>query len=103
MIARLPLKNACELAPTLVDFDLAAISLCPPRGALPSPAGEIIHGRIYGPAVFPLALATVEKLVETGIPIIAGGGVYNHQDIETMLSAGAFAVQLDTALWCGKF
>ena len=103
VIARLPLENATELAPALIDFDLAAISLCPPRGALPGLAGEIMHGRIYGPAVFPLALATVEKLVDTGIPIIAGGGVYNPQDIETMLSAGAFAVQLDTALWRGNF
>ena len=103
VIARLPLENARELAPALVDFDLAAISLSPPRGALPGPQGEIVHGRIYGPAVFPLALATVEKLVETGLPIIAAGGIYHQQDIDAMFAAGAFAVQLDTTLWSGNF
>jgi dihydroorotate dehydrogenase (NAD+) catalytic subunit len=99
VIVRLPLEVATELAPALTEFDLAALSLSPPRGALPGPTGELVHGRLYGPAVFPLALATVEKLVETGIPIIGAGGVYNSQDAEAMLSAGAFAVQLDTTLW----
>ena len=102
VIARLPLDHACELAPALADFDLAAISLSPPRGALPGPNGELVHGRIYGPAVFPLALAAVEKLVETGLPIIGAGGVYNSQDAEAMLAAGAFAIQLDTTLWRGN-
>ncbi|MCJ7556808.1 MAG: hypothetical protein MUP90_07840 [Gammaproteobacteria bacterium] len=103
VIARLPLDHASELAPALADFDLAAISLSPPRGALPGPDGQLVHGRIYGPAVFPLALAAVEELVETGIPVIGAGGVYNSQDAEAMLAAGAFAVQLDTTLWRGNF
>lgn len=103
VIVRLPLDNASELAPVLADFDLAAISLSPPRGALPGPDGGLVHGRIYGPAVFPMALAAVEELVETGIPIIGAGGVYNSQDAEAMLAAGALAVQLDTTLWRGNF
>lgn len=103
VIARLPLENASELAPALADFDLAALSLSPPRGALPGPEGQLVHGRIYGSSVFPLALAVVEKLVATGLPIIGAGGVYSAQDADAMLAAGAFAVQLDTALWRGTF
>jgi dihydroorotate dehydrogenase (NAD+) catalytic subunit len=103
VIARLPLNHACELAPALADFDLGGISLGPPRGALLGPDGRMVHGRIHGPAVFPLALAAVENLVETGLPIIGAGGVYSSLDCEAMLAAGAMAVQLDTTLWSGKF
>ncbi len=103
VIVRLPLDHASDLAAVLADFDLAGISLSPPRGALPGQAGGLVSGRIYGPAVFPLALAAVEKLVETGLPIIGAGGVYKSLDCEAMLAAGAMAVQLDTTLWRGNF
>lgn len=103
VIARLPFEHASQLAPALADSGLMAFSLSPPRGALPVQEGELVHGRIYGPSVFPLALAVVEKLVAMELPVIGAGGVYNAQDADAMLAAGAFAVQIDTTLWGGNF
>ena len=106
VIVRLPLERAVELGGALTrDADqaerLAAFSLGPPRGLLPSPDGGLRGGRLYGPAVFPLALATVKSLSTFGVPVISGGGIYRMEQAEAMLQAGAMAVQLDTVLWRG--
>jgi dihydroorotate dehydrogenase (NAD+) catalytic subunit len=59
-----------------------------------------VHGRLYGPAIFPLAVRAVERLVGLlDCPLIASGGVYSRQDLATMLEMGASAVQLDGVLW----
>jgi dihydroorotate dehydrogenase (NAD+) catalytic subunit len=81
----------------------AAISLGPPRGAIPGPDAALVHGRLYGPALFPLALAAIKTIKEIGLPVIGAGGVYRSQDVEIMLSAGASAVQLDSVLWRGDY
>ncbi len=106
LIVRLPLERAVELASWLKDHDasldeLAAFSLGPPRGLLPVPDGGFAHGRLYGPAVFPLALQVVKELSLLGIPVIGAGGVYSMEQAEAMLRAGATAVQLDAVLWRG--
>ncbi len=77
----------------------SAISLSGPRGSLLGPHGRVVTGRLYGPALFPLALAGVRAAQKTGLPIIAGCGVYRLADGEALLAAGAWAVQLDTVLW----
>lgn len=82
------------------NYSVAAFSLAPPRGAL-AVSGGLRHGRLYGPAVFPLALAALHALRPFGLPVIAGGGVYHRWQAEAMLSAGALAVQLDAVLWRG--
>jgi dihydroorotate dehydrogenase (NAD+) catalytic subunit len=96
-IVRLPLEGAEELAGVVIDAGASAVSLGAPRGKLPG-----INGRMYGPGVFPLALRTVEKLAVFGIPVIGAGGVYQQGDVDAMLGAGAFAVQLDAVLWRGS-
>jgi dihydroorotate dehydrogenase (NAD+) catalytic subunit len=105
VILRLPLERAAELAPDIVASaqggSLAAFSLGPPRGALPGAQGELVHGRLYGPAVFPLALAAMHAMRRTGLPVIAGGGIYHPEQIEALLAAGASAVQVDSVLWRG--
>lgn len=103
VVVRLPLDRAIDLAPYLIDLAVAATSLGPPRGALPGPDGSLLHGRLYGPAIFPFALAAVKTIHDVGIPVIGAGGVYQPQDVETMLSAGAIAVQLDSVLWRGDY
>jgi dihydroorotate dehydrogenase (NAD+) catalytic subunit len=95
-ILRLPLEQADELAYAVIEAGASAVSLGAPRGKL---AG--ISGRLYGPAVFPLALRTVEKLAGAGLPVIGAGGVYQARDAESMLEAGAAAVQVDAVLWRG--
>lgn len=102
VIARLPLNKAIELAPTVAASGAAALSLGAPRGSLPASKG-LIHGRIYGPAVFPLALNVVAELAGGDIPVIGSGGVYRPEQVEQMRAAGAYAVQVDTALWRGDW
>ncbi len=106
VIVRVPFERAAELAEALMgpgENLAAAISLAPPRGALPGRDGVLVHGRLYGPSVFPLALATVQSLASQGAAIIASGGIYRREDVEAMLAAGAISVQLDSVLWKGGF
>jgi dihydroorotate dehydrogenase (NAD+) catalytic subunit len=106
VIVRLPLERAIELAAALAKNDaqadsLAAFSLGPPRGLLPTTDGDLARGRLHGPGVFPLALAAVKALSIFGVPVIGGGGVYRIEQAEAMLRVGAAAVQLDAVLWRG--
>lgn len=101
LIVRLPLERALELANPVMEAGASAVSLGPPRGALPTAEGKIVSGRVYGPAVFPLALEMVKSLAGMGVPVIGAGGVYQSTDVEAMLVAGAIAVQIDVALWRG--
>lgn len=104
VLVRVPLDGSLILAQTAVDAGASAISLGAPRGLLPSPCeeeepGMRVSGRLYGPAIFPLALRAVEQLAGAGIAVIGAGGVRSASDIESMLNAGASAVQVGTSLW----
>lgn len=99
VIVRLPFERAADLAQELSSLNITAVSLSPPRGALPGSQGDITTGRLYGPAIFPLALAKVMELIAQGHPVIAAGGVYTAAQVETMLTVGAMAVQIDAVLW----
>ena len=99
VIARVPLEQAQELAPVAMLGGAAAISLGAPRGALPLPDGGVAQGRLYGPALYPLALSAVRTLSQAGIPVIGAGGVYSAVQVQAMRTAGALAVQLDAVLW----
>lgn len=99
LVVRLPLERAMELAHAVLEAGLAVVSLGPPRGALPDRSGSLVHGRLYGPGVLPIALAAVRNLVQMGLTVIGAGGIYSLQDADSMLAAGAHAVQLDAVLW----
>ena len=99
LIVRAPMERAGELARILAESSLAAISLAPPRGAVFDQRGQIVRGRLFGPAVFPLALAGVQEVLATGMPVIASGGVYHQWQVEAILEMGAIGVQLDAVLW----
>ncbi len=102
VIARVPFSRSLEIAEVCLEAGAVLISIAPPRGALP--AGEWPQsGRMYGPAVFPLALQTVRHLAAARIPVIGSGGVYQPDQAEAMRQAGARAVQLDLALWRGDW
>jgi dihydroorotate dehydrogenase (NAD+) catalytic subunit len=103
VIARLPLERLLELAPAALAAGAAAISLGAPRGSLPGPSGKMIRGRLYGPALFPQALEVVRQAALREFPVIGAGGVYQPQQANAMLQAGAIAVQLDAVLWRGGF
>jgi dihydroorotate dehydrogenase len=101
VIVRLPLERAADLAVAVAQAGAAAVSLAPMRGALPSPEG-LLHGRLYGPGLLPLALEAVHAVAARGITVIGSGGLYRPEDIDAMLSAGAAAVQLEAVFWRGK-
>lgn len=109
VIVRLPLERATDLSQALAEraVPLLAVSLSPPRGALPGQAGAgeaaLLTGRIYGPAVFPFALAAVRAVVRLGLPVVGAGGVYSPGQADAMRAAGALAVQLDSVLWRGGY
>jgi dihydroorotate dehydrogenase (NAD+) catalytic subunit len=118
LIFSLPVEQVLSLGPRLIQEGAQAISISPPRGALPltptphlhlrqvqvsaaSPMGrgELITGRLYGPSLFPRALETVYSAGKLGLPIIGAGGVWSNENADAMLSAGALAVQVDAVLW----
>lgn len=99
VIVRLPFESAAHMAALLVDLPISAVSLSPPRGTLPDHEGKMITGRLYGPALFPLAMSTIQTMIATGLPVIGSGGVYQRQEAEFMLAAGSIGVQLDTVFW----
>jgi dihydroorotate dehydrogenase len=103
VVARLPFEGMLALAAAAASAGAAAVSLAPPRGAVPGDAGELLAGRLYGPGVFPQALAAVRTLAIQGHTVIGAGGVYSRLQAEAMLKAGASAVQLDGVLWRGGF
>jgi dihydroorotate dehydrogenase len=99
LIVQIPLHRALELSPALMDAGASAISLGPPRGALPGPDSKLVSGRLYGPALYPQTMACVRALVTNNIPVIAAGGISSKADGEAMLGAGAIAVQMEITLW----
>lgn len=102
VIACLPLDRSIELASVVEDAGAAAVSLSAPRGSLPV-SESFMHGRMYGPAVFPFGLQMTAELYAMGIPVIGAGGIYQRQQVDEMLRAGALAVQVDLALWRGDW
>jgi dihydroorotate dehydrogenase (NAD+) catalytic subunit len=101
VIVQVPLERAIELAPKAVDAGADAISLAPTRGMLRADNGELVQGRLYGPVSLPLALRAVHELSQMRIATIGAGGVYTREQAESMLAAGAVAVQLDAVFWRG--
>jgi dihydroorotate dehydrogenase (NAD+) catalytic subunit len=99
LVLCMPVDTANFYFPFLTGTAISAISLGPPRGALPDAGGQIVAGRLYGPAIFPSALAWVQEAAQIGVPVIAAGGVYSPLQVEMLLAAGAAAVQLDAVLW----
>ncbi len=99
VIAQLPLPRALDLAEAAIEAGAAAVSLGPPRGALPGADGKLVSGRLYGPAIFPQALETVRQLSGMGYSVIGAGGVENEKQANSMLAAGAIAAQVDVGIW----
>lgn len=100
VIAAIPLTAAGQGWLNELDrMGVSAISLTAPRGVLPGRDGKLTGGRLYGPALFPLAVNALQLARRAGLPVIAGCGVYSVDDGEALLQAGALAVQFDTVLW----
>lgn len=99
LIFALPHEQVLTLGPKLTQGGASAISVSPPRGALRDTAGNLASGRMYGQSLFPRALEVVRSAAMAGLPIIGSGGVWSQADVESMLKAGAMAVEADARLW----
>jgi dihydroorotate dehydrogenase len=99
LIFSLPPDQVLSLGPRLVEKGAAAISLAAPRGTMMNAHGHWIGGRMYGPSMLPRSLEIVHSAAQIGLPVIGAGGIWNDRDVESMLSAGAMAVQMDACLW----
>ncbi|MGH2582674.1 MAG: hypothetical protein ACRDFQ_07245 [Anaerolineales bacterium] len=99
LIAQLPLPRAADLGSAAIQAGAAAVSLGPPRGTLADKKGELVNGRLYGPALFPQAMAAIQELATVKVPVIGAGGVENKAQGEMIMAAGALAVQIDIGLW----
>jgi dihydroorotate dehydrogenase len=98
LIVSLPAEQLLDLGARLLQTGAAALSLAAPRGLLDR-EGDLVAGRLFGPSLFPRSLEIVRSAARLGFPVIGGGGVRSVQDGQSMLAAGALAVQLDYALW----
>lgn len=105
LIVRLPFDGVERLALPLVEAGVDALTFtAPPRGRLPHPAGEaspdMVRGRLYGPALFPILLQRLTQWAERlPVPLIACGGIRTSEEARACLDAGATAVQVDALLW----
>lgn len=98
LIISLPAEQLLEVGGRALELGAAALSLAAPRGAL-NRDGELVTGRLFGPALFPKSLDIVHSAARLGFPVIGAGGVGSRVDGQAMLQAGALAVQMDSALW----
>lgn len=99
LIFALPHEQVLTLGRPLMDGGACAISIAPPRGALYDRTGNLITGRMYGQSLFPRSLDIVRSAGMIGLPVIGSGGVWSQADVESMLTAGAMAVEVDARLW----
>jgi dihydroorotate dehydrogenase (NAD+) catalytic subunit len=83
----------------LAQAGASGLTLAAPRGQLPKADGGWQSGRLLGAALFPLVLNAVRETRGLGLPVIAGCGVASPAHGEALLAAGAWAVEVDTALW----
>jgi dihydroorotate dehydrogenase len=102
LIFALPHEQILSLGPRLIQEGASAVSISSPRGAIYDENKKIITGRIYGPSLFPRSLDIVRSAGMIGLPIIGAGGVWTDADVESMLEAGAMAVETDVQLWAPK-
>jgi dihydroorotate dehydrogenase (NAD+) catalytic subunit len=102
LIFALPHEQVLTLGRQLMDGGASAISIASPRGAMYDKAGNLITGRMYGQSLFPRTLDVVRSAAMSGIQIIGSGGIWSDADVESMLKAGAMAVETDAQLWVPK-
>lgn len=100
VIAAIPLQMAEQpWLEQLAGLGLRALTLSAARGMLPGEKGSPIGGRLYGPGLYPLILSAIRSLRDLGLPLIAGAGIYSLAEGQTLLQAGASAIQVDSVLW----
>jgi dihydroorotate dehydrogenase (NAD+) catalytic subunit len=103
VIAQLSMEQMCSALPFLEKAELSAVSISPKRGKLFTQvvSGEkrLVSGRLYGTSLYAQALTDLEQALTYQVPVIASGGVTTLEQVDQLVQAGAYAVQIDTVLW----
>ncbi len=103
VIAQLSIEQIRVILPLIPSEELSAVSISPRRGKLSAKVADgesqLVSGRLYGDCLYAQALADLEQALHYRIPVIASGGVTTLKQVEQMIQAGAYAVQVDTVLW----
>jgi dihydroorotate dehydrogenase (NAD+) catalytic subunit len=103
VIAQLYMEQMCSVLPLLENAELSAVSISPKRGKLSTQvvSGEkrLVSGRLYGTSLYAQAMTDLEQALAYKVPVIASGGVTTLEQVEQLIQAGAYAVQIDTVLW----
>jgi len=101
ILAKLDLDHAAAIAADCIAAGANALVIGrAPRG-MRMIDGRPWYGRLFGPAAKPLALRTLAEVaaLKLAAPLIASGGVHSADDVREFLSAGACAVEIDSAAW----
>ncbi len=81
------------------DFPFVeAISLQPPKGIV-FKSGKAIRGRLFGPSVLPTTANAVFQLKKYEIPVLAGAGLTNLIEVESLFALGVYGVQFYEMGW----
>lgn len=91
------------LLESVQELQPAAVHLVELRGTLPSPDGQTVTGRLFGPAIFPLMLQAAQILVASELKVIADGGCVTRWHVEALKKSGVMAVGLGAGLWQPDF
>jgi dihydroorotate dehydrogenase (NAD+) catalytic subunit len=101
ILAKLDLDNAAVVAASVVAAGANALVVGrPPRGMVLI-EGQPWFGRLYAPAVKPLALRVLTQVaaLKLEVPLVASGGIHSAADVREFLAAGACAAEIDSAVW----
>jgi dihydroorotate dehydrogenase (NAD+) catalytic subunit len=103
VIAQLSIEQIRAVLPLVQNDDLSAVSIAPKRGKLSTQVGNgenrLVSGRLYGTSLYAQALTDLEQALTYQLPVIVSGGVTTLEQIDQLILAGAYAVQIDTVLW----
>jgi dihydroorotate dehydrogenase (NAD+) catalytic subunit len=100
-MAQVPFGRASELALALARAGADAVVVSAPPRVTVEAGGQTVTGRRYSPADFAEALGAVTLAVENlaDVPVVGAGGIWTAEQARMMLAAGAWAVQIDGAVW----
>ena len=103
VLAKLPQAAAVQLAPAVVDEEVAALVVGEPHlgAAVDMHTGATVIGGLYGPLAFAPMLMSLGQLatLDLGCPLVACGGIHTVAQARQALAAGAAALQLDSVVW----
>lgn len=88
--------RVAEMAKAVRDAGATAVVV---SNALPAAMPDGRPAGLSGPAIRPVALASVASVARTGVPVIGCGGVTDAEHVRAHLGLGALAVQVGSGLF----